>query len=217
MQMRTISSRALLIATVLVAMASVASAQNLFVNPSFEAGPTGGGASGWITFGNVFTEADNGGQFIAHSGNQLVSMFGNFTGGFNVTGMFQEFPASPGTQWQMSSFARHYSGDAMIGSQAAGGNWVVQKIVFKDAADVEIGAVESMILDGSYPTDVWHASGPILGVAPAGTVQVEAFILYLQPAFDGGAAQIDDVELLNLGPVAVESESFGAVKALFNN
>ena len=45
---------------------------------------------------------------------------------------------------------------------------------------------------------IWYASraAHLSGVAPAGTVQVEAFILYLQPFNDGGAAHIDNVSLI---------------------
>lgn len=188
----------LLVGTIPVA----AQAQNVLVNPGFESGPTGGGAAGWITFGNVYTEASNPPQFVPYEGNQVVSMFGNFSGGFNVTGMFQEFPTSPGAEWNLSCKTRHFSGDAMMG-MAGTGNWVVQKIVFKDAGDNELpGAVESTVLDGTFPTDVWHENAVISAVAPVGTVQIEAFILYLQPLFDGGAAHIDNVELTQT-PVSV--------------
>ncbi len=165
---------------------------NLFVNPGFESG-----LSGWIAFGNAFAEAANPPQFVPYEGNGLVSMFGNFSGGFNVTGIFQEFPAAPGEVFSMSSRSRHFSGDPMVGGGAAGGaNWVVQKLAFKDAADVEIGSVESTILDGTFATDVWHDNAAIAGAGPAGTVQVEAFILYLQPQFDGGAAHVDNLVLI---------------------
>jgi hypothetical protein len=185
--------RAALAGVLLAATATTASAQNVLVNPGFE-----NGLAGWITFGNVYSETNNGWQFVPYEGDKLVSMFGNWSGGFNVSGMFQEFPTTEGVTWQLSAKSRHFSGDAMIGSQATGGNWVVQKIVFKDASDAELpGAVESIILDGTFATDVWHDNAPIRAKAPAGTVQIEAFILYLQPLYDGGAAHIDDVELIN--------------------
>jgi hypothetical protein len=182
--------RAALVGLLLAATATTASAQNVLVNPSFE-----NGLNGWITFGNVYSETNNGWQFVPYEGDKLVSMFGNWSGGFNVSGMFQEFPTTEGVTWQMSAKSRHWVNDAMVG-QAGTGNWVVQKIVFKDAADAELpGAVESTILDGTHPTDTWFDNAPITAVAPPGAVQIEAFILYLQPMWDGGAAQIDNVEL----------------------
>jgi len=168
------------------------SAQNVLMNPGFEDGPTGLGAASWITFGNVYTEASNPPQFEPYEGNQLVSMFGPFDGSV-VSGMFQEFPAAPGSKWAISAKSRQWSGDALVGS-----NFIVQKIVFKDAGDVEIGAVESNILNPGSPMDVWIDNAPIIGEAPLGTVQVEGFILFVQPAFEGGAGQIDNVMLAEL-------------------
>ena len=135
-----------------------AMAGNVLANPGFEDGPTGWGAASWIAFNNVYTEDWEGAQFVPYEGNQLVSMFGGFWGVFNVGGMFQEIPAAPGQLWKMSAKSRHWSGDAMTG-EAFSGNWVVQKIVFKDAADVEIGAVESIILDGTFATDLQTSYG----------------------------------------------------------
>ena len=109
----------------LVGMSTSASAQNVLVNPSFESGLTG-----WTAFANVYPEVSNPPQFVPLTGNGLVSMFGNWWGSFNVSGIFQEFPCSAGDQWRISSNARFWSGDPMIGSQAAGGNWVVQKVAF---------------------------------------------------------------------------------------
>jgi len=214
--MREILAQGTGICVFLVATAVAAPAQNMLANPGFEDGTTGAGAQGWTTFGNVYTEATNAPQFVPYEGNQVVSMFGNFDAPYNVSGMFQEFPASEGTRWQLSAKSRHFSGDAMTGSQAADGNWVVQKIVFKDASDAELGgAVESTILDGTYATDTWHDNEPIVATAPAGTVQVEAFILYIQPASDGGAAHIDNVELIELGSVPVRVSTWGDLKSRF--
>lgn len=172
------------------ALSGVASA-NLLVNPSFEAG-----LAGWNTFGNAFAENANPPQFVPNSGNRLVSMFGNFNGGFNVTGVFQEFASAPGDVWTMDVYSRHFSGDAMTGVGAPNDNWAVMKLAFFNAGNAEIGSAERTILDGTFATDVWHDNAPVVGVAPAGTVRVQAFLLYLQPAFAGGAAHFDDVSLV---------------------
>lgn len=176
---------------VLVCGASTAFAQNLLINPGFE-----DGLNGWNVFGNAFPETTNPPAIEPFEGDGVAKMFGNFSGGFDVTGIFQEFAAAPGQEWTMDSYSRHFSGDPLTGSGAPDFNWTVMKIVFKDAGDIEIGAVESTILDGTFATDVWHDNAAISGTAPAGTVQVEAFILFLQPFNDGGAAQIDNVSLL---------------------
>ncbi|UCH85526.1 MAG: hypothetical protein JSW50_07525 [Candidatus Latescibacterota bacterium] len=215
--------RAVCIVAVVLLTATAASAQNLLVNPSFDDPPLGVGAPppGWIAFGNVFAEPSVPPQFVPLSGPGLCSMFGSFTGGFNVSGIFQEYVATPGTTWLLSSNARHWSGDAMTGIGAGSctpnctDNWVVQKIAFFDAGNNEIGAAESVILDGTYATDVWHPAAAITGTAPAGTVKVQALILYLQPLFAGGAAHIDDVVFGDASTVVTEPSTWGKVKALY--
>lgn len=171
--------------------ASAALAGNLLTNPGFE-----DGFNGWSAFGNAYREANNPPQFEAYEGEGLVSMFGNWSGGFNVSGIFQEFPAAAGQAWTMDAYSRHWSGDAMFGSGAPDSNWVVMKLAFFDAGNAEIGAAERTILDGTFATDVWHDNDAVTGIAPAGTVKVQSLILYLQPLFDGGAAHIDNVSLV---------------------
>ena len=95
-------------------------------------------------------------------------------------------------------------------------NWVVQKIAWFDAGGAEIGGVESRILDGTFATDVWFDNAPIVGVAPPGAVKMQALVLYLQPLWDGGAAHIDNCELLYVGgPSATEPSTWGEIKTLF--
>jgi hypothetical protein len=199
-----------LVGAFLMAIGTGAFAQNLLTNPGFEAGLTG-----WYGFGNQYPEVANPPQFVPLSGNGLASMFGNWSGPYNVSGIFQEFPTTAGETWEMTSNARFWSGDPMIGPGAPNGNWVVQKLAWFDAGNNEIGGSELTILDGTYAADVWHASGLLSAVAPAGTVKVQALILYIQPAFDGGAAHIDDVYVANPTPIKVESSTWGAVKALY--
>ena len=203
-----------LLFTILIT-ASTASAQNLLVNPGFEDGPApaGGAGPGWFSFGNVFTET-----VFPLSGSNSCKMFGNFSGGFDVTGIVQSFPCAPGEDYRLSSNAFYTGDDPMIGSGAVDSNWVVQKIAFFDAGAVEIAAaaVESTILDGTFAANTWHAAAPIIATAPAGAVTVEALILYLQPFNDGGAAFIDDVVFENISPVSNEDATFGAIKQLFN-
>lgn len=203
----------------LLVTATGATAQNLLTNFGFEDGPVGPGIQSWFSFGNVYTEAKSavGNQFDPLYGNQNAILFGNFTGGFNVSGFFQEFPTAPGETWQMSSNARHWSADAIPGVGAPGNNWVVQKLAFFDGANTEIGGVESTILDGTFAVDVWHPSGVIVGVAPPGTVKVQALILYLQPLFDGGAAHIDQVAVYNMSTVPTDDTTWGSIKALYND
>ena len=205
------------VAYVLVALmmtAATASAQNLLLNPGFESGPTGGVPADWLGFGEVHVERVSAPQFVPYEGQKLVSIYGNWSGPYNTTGIYQEFTTAEGEQWALSAKSRHWSGDPMIGD-ATTGNFVVQKLVFKDVSDVEIGAVEAVILDGTYTADTWFDNDPVVGVAPPGAVQVEAMIIYVQADEDGGAAHIDLVELYYQGVVAVDESNWGAIKSLY--
>ena len=196
------------------ALAGPASAQNLLTNPGFEPDLTG-----WTPFANAYASS-----VTPLSGAGSALLFGPFNGGFGVSGVFQEFAAVPGEEYSMSSNARHNTGDAMVGIGAAScgefgctDNWMVQKIAFFDAGNNEIGAAESVILDGSFALDTYHASGTIMAVAPANTVKVQALILYLQGTNnDGGAGIVDDIFFELSSPVPTEKTTWGGIKALYS-
>lgn len=175
-----------------LASGSAAMAQNVLVNPGFESG-----LSGWTTFGNVFAES-----ITPLSGSGVAKMFGGFTGGFNVQGMFQTFPAAPGQNWNFSANFRHNTGDNLVGNGPAGSNWVISKLEFRNAADGVTGFAESAPFDGRNALDVWTPTSTGSLVAPAGTASVWAFFLFLQPQFDGGAVLIDDASLVPAPGVA---------------
>ncbi|MBK8976872.1 MAG: hypothetical protein IPM29_13215 [Planctomycetes bacterium] len=161
------------------------SAQNLLQNPGFD-----GPVFAWGQFGNAFLEGSP--LVPARSAPFVMKMFGNFTGSFNVTGIFQSFPALPGQSFTLDCWSAHASGDAITGPGAPTANWAVMKIAFFDAANVEIGGAEQTIIDGTYPTDVWIDNPAVTGVAPANTASVQALILFLQPGTAGGALLVDD-------------------------
>jgi hypothetical protein len=175
-------------ALLLASLAPKLAAQNLLANPSFE-----GGLAGWGAFGNSFYEPTNLPAIDPRSGTGLLKMFGNFSGGFNVSGVFQSFPAAAGQTFTLDCWSRHFSGDPMLGVGLPNDNWAVMKIAFFNAGGTEIGSAEQVILDGTKPVDTWIDNPEVTGVAPAGTASVQALLLYLQPAFAGGAAQFDDV------------------------
>lgn len=169
-------------------MSASAARGNVLANPGFESG-----LSGWTTFGNVFAET-----VTPNTGNGVAKMFGNFSGGFNVSGLFQSFPATPGEAWSMDGYFRHNTGDAISGVGPANDNWVVMKFEYRDVGNnvVAGGSVEATVLDGTFATDTWLHAAPISLAAPAGTASVWAFMLYLQPAFAGGAVLMDDMNLV---------------------
>ncbi|MCB9881206.1 MAG: hypothetical protein H6834_05400 [Planctomycetes bacterium] len=185
---------ALLLATALFAHQGVS--QNLLANPSFE-----DALNGWFAFGNTYPEQPNPPQFVPRTGSGVVSIFGVFSGSFNVSGVFQEFAAAPGDTFTLDAWSRQWDMDRLTGSGAPVDNWVVMKIAFFDAAGTEIGGVEQTIMDGTFPTNTWIDNPAVTGTAPTGTIAVQALILYLQPALAGGAVHVDDVTFLGPGGV----------------
>jgi hypothetical protein len=210
-----LSYRAVLVTCIGVfVLASAAAAQNMLTNAGFETGDF----TGWGFFGNAYVEdeiAEEPGHFVPYEGLYLCSMYGNFWGSFNVSGIFQEFPTCPGDEWQLSCKSRHSGWDPMT-VDGVDDNWVVMKIAWFDSAHTEFGGVEATILDGNYAIDTWFDNGPLVGVAPEGAVSMQALVLYLQPMWDGGAAHIDNCELLYIGgPSATEQSTWGQIKALY--
>ena len=194
----------------LLPLAALTATANVLLNPGFE-----DGMNGWTSFGNAYVETADGVQFVPYEGNALVSMYGLFTGGFSVSGIFQEFPTSKDMEWSMSCKTRHSSSDALTGDQAGGGNYVVQKLAFFDGNGNEIGGVESTVLDGSFATDTWFDNALITGVAPNRTASVQVLVLFLQPLSDSGAGHVDNVFAYTNDPVPAEEKTWGEIKALY--
>jgi len=157
-------------------------------NPGFESG-----LIGWDTFGNFFAEAASPPGIVPRNGNSVGKAYGMFSGGFNVSGAYQVFAASPGETYALDCHARHWSGDALTGSGAPNANWAEKKIEFCDAMGAVISHAKQVALDGTMPTDTWVHTPTVVAIAPAGTVTVRALLLFLQPGLAGGAAQFDDV------------------------
>ena len=178
--------RAVLLATALFAVPCQAQT-NFLTNPGFESGLTG-----WSSFGAAGAQTSYPPQFTPNTGSGLASLTGQ-GGAFNVSGIFQTFPANPGDQFTIDAYSRHWGSDPLTGYGAPNDNWVVMKMAFFDAGGVEIGGAEATILDGTFPTDIWIDNAPVMGTAPAGTVTVQAFILFLQPQAGLGTALVDDL------------------------
>lgn len=207
--------RVLSLACVGLLLTATEAAANVLVNPGFEDGP---GLPGWGAFGNAYAEdpiAEEPGRFVPYEGDWLCSMYGNFTGGFNVSGIFQEFPTCEGDEWWLYCKSRHSGWDPMT-ADGVDDNWVVQKIAWFDIDGNEIGGVEERILDGTHAIDTWFDNGPLVGIAIPGSVKMQALILYLQPLWDGGAAHIDNCGLYYIGgPSDTEASTWGQIKSLY--
>lgn len=171
--------------TALVGATSFANAQ--IQNPSFELG-TGSAASVWFQFGNCYRE-----ELVPRTGSFTMKMFGNFTGGTNVTGTFQDFAISPGQTAAASVYAQTASFDAMSGD-----NFALLKLIYRDINNNDLVSSESIRIDRNTPVDQYQLLAASLGPAPANTHHGSVFLLFLQlesTPFAGGSTFFDDVSV----------------------
>ena len=184
---------------------------NPLTNGTFETpDATGGvvsGAPGWDTFESVFTNATDGPTFgpVSHDagGTQSLKMFGPFTGTGAAAGASQNVPGTAGTTYQLDAWVMNWTGDPF-------GNLGILQLNFLDAGGGALaGGVEvtvdpfgtadvdlSVIQDGAEISDWTQLS--LSAVAPAGTAEVQAFLLHIQtgdPCCTGGSLFWDDVSL----------------------
>lgn len=170
----------------LFGIATVSQAQ--LVNPSFEDG-TGADASNWFRFGNAYREPAG-----ARTGNFSMKMFGNFNGGTNVTGAFQDFAIAPGQTASASVYGLNMSTDAMSGD-----NFAVLKLIYRDAGNNDIAFQESAVrITRNTTQDQFQLMTASLGAAPANTDHGSLFLLFVQldtTPFAGGATFFDDAQV----------------------
>ena len=167
--------------------------ENRLNDPSFELrlAPDEGG---WIMFGASWFSFDQ-----ARSGHQ--SMFNGADGG--GAGSFQEFPAEPGSQWQLTGYG--LTPVALVGQPAFG----LVQFSFFDEFNNDLGTVEtagapfpaltSNPVDAWTPVNEWIFLDTGIGTAPVGTVKIVAFTLYID--FSGQGFQgvyFDDLKLCEL-------------------
>ncbi len=215
--MKTTTTIALATAGLLAASGAHA---NLLTNPGFESGGVGS-LAGWGTFGNSFAD-----ETVSQSAPGSLKMFGTFPGAGSegVSGVFQEFSATPGDTFVMDAFSQNFSGDAM---QAE--NFVLMRIAFFDAAaEIADSGQNGEILTASSPFDTWIDNDQIMATAPLGTTRVQALFLFIQPdGISGGAGFVDDAffDLANdpvlpgdaNGDGVVNLADFGILRANFGS
>ena len=165
---------------------------NILVNPSFDTD-----LSGWTTFGNVYYDGRSWARRTPTGGAKL---YGTFTPDSD-SGLFQIFPASEGGIWRLDVHSMTTCVESPMSVSAE--NMVLARIVFKDSTGTEIGFGESVIGDPSMPLGTWTKHS-ILAEAPAQTDSVAAYVLFVQPALEGGAVWIDDLSLQETTYAGVE-------------
>ncbi len=172
---------------------------NLLTNPNFSSGLTG-----WSTFGNVYTDA----RSWAGRTPGAAKMFSTFVFG-SPSGMYQRFAGVAGKPYRFGAWVLNTCQDSPI--EAPIDNYVTAKIVYRDAANNELGNNEVTIADATSPlgTYTWHE---VSGTSPAGTAWVEPYLLFNSPSLYGGAIFFDDAVFQRVDLVGVETP--GSVRGL---
>lgn len=153
------------------------------LNGSFENG-SGSTAANWGQFGNSFREEL---PSDARTGTFVNKQFGNFSGGTDVTGTFQDLVAGAGDTVSASVFAKTLSVD-----QISGTNEAFLRIAFFNAANAEIGGINSAVINSASAVDTWSEL-MASAVAPTETAKAQVLLLFIQQNSAGGSVLFDDV------------------------
>jgi len=179
---------------------------NLLVNPSFD-----GGLTGWSTFSNVWYDARN---WAARTPMGSAKMFSSFDPESD-TGMYQTFPAEPGTNYELSVHVLNTCREDAV--QDTNDNFALASITFIDAVgDSTIATVDTVIGDATSPLGTWTEYS-IIGTAPAGTDSVSPYFLFISPSLLSGAFWFDDASFKELPPAGIPDEARPEVVRLHQN
>lgn len=141
----------------------------------------------WSRLGNAYTDGTRG-----RGGTRGAKMYGNFTGGENYSGAWQDLPASPGERWRASAWWQNSSTDQM---QA--GNEAYTKLEFVNAQGVTLQSTATLSLTASSMVNV-YAMYSAEGIAPAGTTAARITLIFRQTGLNAGAAFADDAKLVRV-------------------
>ena len=120
-------------------------------------------------------------------------------GFFSIPVTFQQFPAAPGSQWQMTGYGLTPS--PLLGAPAFG----IIQVSFFDIFGNDLGTVEtagtgtrakiSNPVDGSATPGQWIFLDTGIATAPAGTAYIQAFTVYVDFSGNIQGVYFDDTNL----------------------
>lgn len=178
--------------------ASLLPAVGILVDSNFDANPN----SAWTTFNNAFPDEVVPGIDAGIEGAETLKMFGNFTGGENFSGAFQDIAVdgavlSVGDSIQLTAFMMHLSTDDLDDTTVR----AFVEFTFVDTTgslgEFGFGANASAALTGGDATDMWNSySTPVAPIpAEANFVRIKAVFVQDDQSFAGGAAWVEGMEL----------------------
>jgi hypothetical protein len=175
------------VAAALALSISTTQAQNLLVDPSFEAPAfgqpnpipiPGGVGGGWAAFqGNITAAA-------AHSGLQSAALWDN---SWNPSGVYQIVNVVPGLPYTASAWFEN------AGAPSGWGTPFIINLQWDDGAGVQINTVSTgWVADA--PVGVWNQLS-VNGVAPVGAAYAELYLMAMNSVPTGAAFYVDDASL----------------------
>ncbi len=184
----------------------ITTAGNKLVNPSFEEGSgkiKDGGAVGWTAFGSAnSTVISNSVQ--AHSGTNFLSLFQNFSGGNNFSGVYQSFPTRKGHKWEFSGYLRNGRGADYLQE----GNSAFLKVDLLQNGTI-IESIENNTngqgLDASSPTnDLWVFNSMHIDITnDPDTIRFVVIHSYIGTNYYGGSSSFDDLKVEWIPPAGM--------------
>ena len=201
---------------------------NILVNSGFETStlsPWQGYTPGGVNSEGAFIESTsstyfNGGNpggdnVLTRSGEYVAKVFGDFTGGENDNGFYQEIAAEPGTIWSASGWALSHPQDLIANGLSI---WI--EASFRSANGSILARHRSpeitraSITPGAWEpievTEQWDVAGnqnlgasPFVA-APPGTTTLRYEVIFRQPEYEGGSVYFDDLQLVRLEPPVEE-------------
>jgi beta-glucanase (GH16 family) len=172
-----------------------------FTNGDFETNQ--GSLAGWSMFGNRPTTNNVSIHDEAAQGDASLKLYGQFTGGNNISGVSQGISVSPGDEVRadVSRFIR--SQDSISGTA----NTVQMKIEFYNDFGGKAGTSAMLqtqtltIANGSSPNNVWN-DFDLTATAPANAVEARMSLIFTQPSNQGGAVHLDNAKFINVNLAA---------------
>ena len=175
------------------------------------ANPAGGNITD--TNGTVWDPTINAGnaQGIKNpaQGKYSCKLFGNFSGGPNAPGFYQDVDAVPGSLWTATIKARTQNTDHI-----RDGNRAVAEISFLGAGGSLLAKYASQTFATNNPINTWvdlnvtQRTVPTTGVtnqmlAPPGTVKIRFEVTFAQSLYEWGSIYFDEAQLNQIQPPAI--------------
>lgn len=168
-----------------------ADAQCILANPSFEvAGSSGQVFAGWNQFGSI------GSTTSATHGAAAARVSGPNTGGWDVSGYWQQVTTSPGRRWSASVRGWHSAAKPLVGQSQA-----ILNIEWRNSGGGLISYESHPVANASTPAGVIQDFSVVSQPAPAGTVSARLLLGVLQgPNEPVPDVFYDQAVLEDLGP-----------------